>query len=54
MGVNTWVAHYSSVFNPDPDIFRPERWLEASKEQLIKMNASHMPVGSHPLGLQTT
>ena len=42
MGVNTWVAHRSKAFEPDPDVFRPKRWLEAGKEQLVKMNASHI------------
>lgn len=48
VGVNTWVAHRSSAFDPDPDTFRPERWLEASKDQLLHMNASHIPVFLFP------
>ncbi|KIX01188.1 uncharacterized protein Z518_08913 [Rhinocladiella mackenziei CBS 650.93] len=48
VGVNIWVAHRSSAFDPDPDIFRPERWLEADKKQLAKMNASYMPFGMGP------
>ncbi len=49
VGVNTWVSARSSAFDPDPDTFRPERWLEATKEQLLQMNASHMTVRGCPL-----
>ena len=49
VGVNTWVAHYSDAFSPDPDVFRPERWLESDKEKLIEMNHAHMPVSTNSL-----
>jgi cytochrome P450 len=46
IGVNTWTAHYNTdVFGPDATTFRPERWLEASPEQLKRMDAYYMPFG---------
>lgn len=45
MGVNTWVAHRNSiVFGPDPDTFRPERWLDSDPDQLAHMDRYFMPV----------
>lgn len=53
VGLNSWVAHYNpSVFGPDADVFRPERWLEAEKEkgeQYQKMEANYLPVCHYPL-----
>lgn len=32
MGINAWVAHSNpQVYGADPEIFRPERWLEDPK-----------------------
>ena len=45
VGINTWVAHYNqSVFGPDADTFRPERWLE-SKEKVSRMDQYYFPFG---------
>lgn len=42
IGINTWaVMRNTEVFGEDGDIFRPERWLEATPEQLAKMEKSH-------------
>ncbi|KAM0493214.1 hypothetical protein ACHAP8_009395 [Fusarium lateritium] len=45
VGVNCWVEHHSSVFGPDPEVFRPERWLETDKVRLDTMNRHWMPFG---------
>ncbi|KAF4458285.1 Cytochrome P450, partial [Fusarium albosuccineum] len=46
VGVNTWVAHYSEgVYGIDAGDFRPERWLEASVDELRRMNSYFMPFG---------
>ena len=47
VGVNPWVAHYNkAVFGDDVGVFRPERWLDASPEQLSAMNRYFIPFGS--------
>jgi cytochrome P450 len=46
VGVNTWVAHRNTgVFGSDAEQFRPERWLEATKEQLSRMEEYYLPFG---------
>ncbi|PVH74486.1 cytochrome P450 [Cadophora sp. DSE1049] len=46
VGINSWVAHASeSVFGPDAAVFRPERWIELSPEQLSLMERYYMPFG---------
>ncbi|KAB2106428.1 hypothetical protein AG0111_0g5308 [Alternaria gaisen] len=46
VGINSWVAHRdTSVFGPDANMFRPERWLDADKEKLSLMERSWMPFG---------
>ncbi|KAJ4125640.1 hypothetical protein NW765_001414 [Fusarium oxysporum] len=46
VGVNCWVEHYSSAFfGPDPDAFRPERWLDSDKLKLEVMNSHWMAFG---------
>lgn len=46
VGVNSWVAHRNTaVFAPDPDVYRPERWLESSAEKRAAMDRYYIPVG---------
>ncbi|CAG8138182.1 unnamed protein product [Penicillium salamii] len=47
VGINSWVSHYDKeIYGHDADVFRPERWLESSKEQLTVMEQSFMPFGA--------
>lgn len=48
VGINSWVAHHNAdVFGPDPDAFRPERWMpeETSDEDLASMEKYYIPFG---------
>ncbi|CAG7921611.1 unnamed protein product [Penicillium olsonii] len=47
VGINSWVSHYDrEIYGQDADVFKPERWLESSKEQLNVMEQSFMPFGA--------
>lgn len=47
VGMSPYVAQRDrDLFGDDAQIFRPERWLEADKEQLSKMNASMLSFGA--------
>ncbi|KAL4908288.1 hypothetical protein BDW74DRAFT_99249 [Aspergillus multicolor] len=51
VGINSWVLHYdTSIYGPDASDFRPERWLDAEKEQLKAMEQNYMPFG---MGVRT-
>ena len=38
VGINPWVTNYNEDFFPDPSVFKPERWMNASKERLKAMD----------------
>lgn len=49
VGCNAWVLHRRpEVFGEDVDTYRPERWLEAGKEQLKEMKATMFQFGAGP------
>ncbi|KIX02848.1 uncharacterized protein Z518_08791 [Rhinocladiella mackenziei CBS 650.93] len=46
VGINPWVtARDKDVHGLDVDVFRPERWLEASEEQLMAMERANLAFG---------
>ncbi|KAL1965265.1 hypothetical protein VTN77DRAFT_5867 [Rasamsonia byssochlamydoides] len=47
VGCSAWVIHRrEEIFGPDVDLYRPERWLEASEEQLKVMNGTMFQFGA--------
>ena len=48
IGYNAWGTHHrKETFGEDADVFRPERWLEASGEELRRMeNSNELVFGS--------
>lgn len=46
VGCNAWVIHRrSQVFGDDVEAYRPERWLEVSKEKRKEMNGTMLQFG---------
>lgn len=47
IGTNPWcLARDTSIYGPDADSFRPERWLEASPEELKMMDRNDFAFGA--------
>ncbi|KAI9036750.1 cytochrome P450 [Aspergillus affinis] len=55
VGVNAWVLHRDRVFGADVDVYRPERWIEATAQERIEMKkllftfgaGTHTCIGQH-------
>ena len=47
IGLNMRGALMSKVFDPDPDVFRPERWLVTTDEKLNEMKSVQELVFGH-------
>lgn len=45
VGINAWVAHYNPSVFPEPEVFRPERWLDAGSKDLQEQY--YIPVSTH-------
>ncbi len=41
IGFNTWGLQLDPIYGPDPEIFRPERWLTEDRERLMEMRRVH-------------
>ncbi|BCS30682.1 cytochrome P450 [Aspergillus puulaauensis] len=47
VGCNAWTVHRSAkIYGPNTDVFRPERWLEASEEAKSLMSSSLFTFGA--------
>jgi len=46
VGVNAWVLHRNKdIYGNDAEVFRPERWLEATSEKRAEMSRCLFTVG---------
>lgn len=46
VGINPWVsARNREVYGADADVFRPERWLDASPSQILEMDRASLTFG---------
>ncbi len=47
VGINMAASQLNIVFGPDPEVFRPERWLKQDAARLQEMNRVHELVFGH-------
>ena len=47
VGLNTWALQRHACFGDDPEIFFPERWLEADENRLVQMKKIHSLIFGH-------
>lgn len=43
VGVPGWTMHRRPDFFPEPQVYKPERWLTQSEEELSRMRSVHFP-----------
>lgn len=48
VGINSWVPCRDASIYPEPNTFRPERWLEADEGRLKLMERNHFVVSQMP------
>ncbi|KAJ6075992.1 cytochrome P450 [Penicillium canescens] len=48
VGINAWVTQHDRDVFPNPEKFEPERWLDASEEELKIMDQSFFAFGAGP------
>ncbi|KAL3292325.1 pisatin demethylase cytochrome P450, partial [Colletotrichum asianum] len=46
VGINPWVVPRNPQVFPNPEVYSPERWLEAAPGQLAQMKRAWMPFGA--------
>jgi cytochrome P450 len=46
VGINAWVVHRNLAIFPSPEEFRPERWLDATPQQLKEMEQTMFQFGA--------
>lgn len=50
VGVPTWTVHRDPDVYPDPQIFKPERWMVDSEEQIQKLRSCWYPFSTGTRG----
>ncbi|THC96850.1 hypothetical protein EYZ11_003674 [Aspergillus tanneri] len=48
IGVPGWTMHRNPEFFPDPQVFKPERWLTESEAELQRLRSVHFPFSYGP------
>lgn len=46
VGINPWVASRNESLHPEPERFRPERWLDADTDQMRRMEQGSLAFGA--------